>query len=449
MIRYRLAVFMFFAALLPLLPVAAQQGAADTIISDTELLDANAMTQLEIEHFLAAKKSYLLNYFATVDDAGNRLTAPAIIFQAAQTHRINPKFLLALLQKEQGLIEDPAPQQSQLDWATGYACLDNQACNERWRGFAKQVNSAAEQFRYYFDHITDYNFQPGKQSIVDGVPVTPKNIVTAALYNYTPHVQGNRLFSALWQKYFMHELPDGSLVKVADSPTVWLLQHGERRAFKSELALRSRYKAPAPLMVNQADLDQFNEGPAIEFPVYALLRSRTTGAIYLLTTDAKRHITSMEVFRSLGFNLEEVDDVDDTQLAAIPESAAITLGDSYPTGAVLQDTSTGALFYVEAGRKYPIIHTSLLKANYPSFKIAAVTTDALDAFTTSLPVTFHDGALVKGSGPNVYVISNQQKRLITSESVFKTIGYQWNSVIVTSDAVLDLHPTGDPIQLVQ
>ena len=47
--------------------------------------------------------------------------------------------------------------------------------------------------------------------------------------------------------------------------------------------------------------------------------------------------------------------------------------------------------------------------------------------------------------PKVYLIENGQRRWITSEAVFNNLGYDWNDIIVVTQAILDLIPEGDPI----
>lgn len=430
----------------PLVTAAAGSMDYNFVISDAEMIAFESMNQTEIQDFLQAKGGYIRNYVVDSGDGGI-ISAPELIFRASRNFLLNPKFLLVLLQKEQGLVEDATPKPTQLDWATGYGCLDNQPCNERWRGFRKQVNSAAEQFRYYYDHIDEYNFRPGKTSYIDGQAVTPKNRVTAALYNYTPHLAGNNLFKTLWTNYFVTTLPDGTLAQVSGEDGVWLIQNGLKRPFKSRLALVSRYNADHVVSVTKSDLDVFTQGVDIEFAAYSLLQGASSHDIYLLTNDQKRHITSMDVFRSLGFNPEEIDVVADERLSQIPDGRPVTLQDSYPTGTLLKDKVSSDLFYVESGRKYPILAPAIATVNYPQLKPQKAAGPDLKKYSTGLPVKFRDGTLVKAAGPEVYVISNEKKRYITSEKVFNTIGYKWKNIVQTTDVVLDLHEMGDPLTL--
>jgi hypothetical protein len=433
-----------------IVPFFALAQTADTaiaqIITDDDYTDFQSMTASDIQRFLERKNSSLRTYGMTLD-SGERISAALHIYRVAQIYRINPKVILTVLQKEQSLIEDGAPQQSQIDWAMGYGCFDGQQCDDHWRGLAKQISSAAEQMRYYFDHVTEFNFQPNKTSVVDATMVTPTNIATAALYNYTPHLHGNVMFQNLWNRYFVTKLPDGTVVQAPGDPLVWLIQGGQRRLFASALALASRANKNAIVTIRPADLMNYAVGPDIQFAQYALLRGNPSGRIYLLVNDQKRWIVSMDVFRTLGFNPEEVEQVSDEGLVAIADGSVIAMGDAHPTGSFLRDAASKNLYYVESGHKYPVVDAAIMSINYPTLRSLTVPTTVLDSYMTSLPMTLKNGILIKGSAPDIYVISNGMKLLIPTESVFRSIGYAWANVRVVNDAVLAVHPAGAPLEL--
>lgn len=126
---------------------------------------------------------------------GEGQTAAEIIYEAAQTHRINPQVLLVLLEKEQSLITDDYPNNVQYRSATGYGCPDTAACDSKYYGLKNQINKAAELFRYTLDN--GYYAYPEKTSGVyvayhpnkncGSSEVWIENRATAALYRYTPY----------------------------------------------------------------------------------------------------------------------------------------------------------------------------------------------------------------------------------------------------------------------
>lgn len=408
----------------------------------------------EIKNFLIKKGGFLANY-SLANPEGKIMTAAEIIYDRATTNKISPKFLIVLLQKEMSLIEDTAPKQSQLDWATGYGCFDDSPCNTRWQGFWKQVNSASLQFRDYMDNPQLYTYKKGEtytftnsySTTVNGTTVvTPVNTATAALYNYTPHVyNGNYNFYKIWQRYFTKNYFDGSLLQAEGEAGVWLIQDGKKRAFLTKGALTSRHDVNKIIMVEKADLDKYETGTPIKFAQYSLIKS-PNGTVYLIVDDKKRGFTSKEVFRTIGFSPEEVVNATWEDVNAYEEGTPITASSTYPTGALLQNKQTGGVYWVMDGEKAPLLDAVFLKTMFKNKKIIPVSSEELDKYITTDPVLFRDGELLKSSiSPAVYLITNGQKRAITSGEVFESLGYKWNNIITVHPKVLYLYDEGEPI----
>lgn len=420
------------------------------IISDSEILNYNSMTLEEVKAFINSREGALKNYSVATDD-GRTISAAEVIYERAVANKVNPKFLLILIQKEQSLLTDAAPQQSQYDWATGYGCPDTGGCNARWQGFYKQINSASLQFRSYVDEPQLYKYQAGGTYTFtntgrgDAV-VTPANQATAALYNYTPHVyNGNYNFWRLWNNYFSRLFPDGSLAQAEGEKGVWLIQGGLKRPFTSRGALTSRYDPKKILTVNKSDLDAYSLGAPIRFAQYSLVRS-PQGDIYLLVDAYKRKIASPEVFKTLGFNPEEVDNASNEDLSGYGEGVPITANDAHPTGALLRDTKSGGVYYVINNTKAPLIDPIFLKTKFKGLKAVKPQADELDKYEKIEPVKFEDGYLLKSTTSiGVYVISNGKKRPIVSAKAFEQLDYKWENILVIKPQTLALYDEGEPI----
>jgi len=445
----------------------------NNIISDQEMLDSNSMTLADIEVFLRNQGGYISkNNFPNY--AGQQKTAAQIIYDAANNYdcggtdveatapisvkeakcqkvSINPKFLIVLLQKEQSLITDKEPSQSQLDWATGYGCPDGGGCNDRWRGFGRQVNSASLQFFDYIKNPNNYGFRAGQTYTISntGRPasvVTPANNATAGLYNYTPHVyNGNFNFHNLWMRYFTFSYPNNTLLQVKGEPGVWLIQNGVKRPFLSKGALTSRYDLNKVVQVSKSVLDKYTKGAPIKFAQYSLIQS-PAGTVYLLVDDTKRGIDSTEAFRKIGFNPEEVVSASWEDINAYADGLPITATSSFPTGALLQDSVSGGVYYVTEGTKAPLWDRSLLSTKFKWKSITKETPEKLASYKTVEPAIFNDGELLKSNvSPAVYVIDNKKKRPITSGKIFEDLGYSWKNVITVPTKILDLYGDGEPL----
>lgn len=208
-----------FVALLSSLLVAAPQQAealsgnefnAGYIISDALFYDGQAMTEAQIQAFLVARGSGLRTYRSDVAPrprqvssttgnvrceafaGGQALLASTIIYQAQSACGISAKVILVTLEKEQGLIHNPAPSEAALARAMGYACPDTAPCAPTTLGFGNQVYSGTIQLNTY--KAAKFEMQPGVHAIAfhpnaacGSTNVNVLNYATAALYSYTPY----------------------------------------------------------------------------------------------------------------------------------------------------------------------------------------------------------------------------------------------------------------------
>src|SRR3989338_2500709 len=245
-LAYFLIVLLLGLVLSPILVFAQQDFNANYLISDEELQNWQSLGRSEILSFLRDKDGYIAE-LKTADKDGVSKRVSDIIYNAGKEHKINPKYLLVKLQKEQSLVTDADPTQKQLDWATGYGVCDNCSMDDpsiqKHKGFGIQVDSAAAIMRWYYDHVNREPWikQAFQTYLIDGQSVQPANLATAFLYTYTPHIHGNQNFWNLWQRWFEQVYPNGSLLKATDDATVYLIQDGKKRPFANFSALITRF----------------------------------------------------------------------------------------------------------------------------------------------------------------------------------------------------------------
>jgi hypothetical protein len=423
------------------------------LASDDQMLNMNEISKRELDVFL--KKGSLATYVGP-DFSGTNRTASDIIWNAAQTFKINPQFLLVLLQREQSLVEDDSPRQKQLDWAMGYAVCDDCSMNDpriqKFKGFGNQLHYAAKRIResYLSDLLTKgrtvSGVGPGIPIQIDNKTIIPANFVTSSLYTYTPHLHGNENFVRIWDKWFTKVFPSGSVLEDRETKDLWLIQFGTKRPITSKTAFYSRFNPQNLVPINTSDLQTYPVGTPISFPNYSLLRKENTSTIYLIVDDTKRGFLSQEAFRSHGFSPDEIVDVTAKELSAYSEGVPITANTKHPSGMLLQSNTTNGVFHVINGRKHPIVSMEVLNANFPSANIVPVDDENLAAYETSDFVKFQDGTLVgTKDAPEVYVIENGLRRHITDEATFLTYGWQWNQIVWTNKNTVLIHELGDPL----
>ena len=171
----------------------------NNIITDNDVMDYNSMTIEQIRDFISQQGGTLGAYL----DPASNMPAYWLIWQAAQEFRINPKFILTMLQKEQSLVTDPNPTQNQYDWAVGYSCYGG-VCLDKYKGFTNQIRGMANKVmnsymadlnlkskhkNNFFCTFTKWCVGDAKQT-QDYQLIIPQNKATAALYTYNPYQGG-------------------------------------------------------------------------------------------------------------------------------------------------------------------------------------------------------------------------------------------------------------------
>lgn len=449
------------AVLFPLRARAEVAFNANTVLDDrdldTTLAPGSSLSPAAVAQFLGSTGGALGRM--TFLDAGVQLTVPQIITRAAAESHISAQYLLALLEKEQGLISDPTPTQRQLDFATGFGCPSS--CDPAYRGFAVQVHRAAARTRQYLEDLAARNQTVSGWGVgvtkvtVDGIAVTPTNRATAAVYTYNPLVGkyggGDSRYGAtsllwrLWQRWFVARYPDGTLLRASGSGGIWLLENGQRRPFTSRSAFLSGNDPAKVIEVPSSVLALYPVGTPIRFPSFGLVQIET-GGVYLLDGEVKRPIPSRTVFRSLGFNPEEVIRARASDLADLARGEPVSEDDQFPTGQLFQIRGTGGIIYVKGGERHAVIDRAIWKTRFGSARPTAITVADALRYRPGDPVRFRDGELVTAKGdPTIYVISNRAKRPIAGMDTFRRLGYRWSNIVWTSTAALALHPTGEPV----
>jgi hypothetical protein len=422
------------------------------VLADSDLFDSGSMSLEQLQAFLELKGGSLARYI----EPATRLSAANIIYSVARDFQLNPKFLLALLQKEQSLVEDPAPSQSSYDWATGYAVCDD--CDvsspllQRYKGFYNQVFNAAR--RISEDYLPALKTQgrtltglgPGYPGIIDGVQVTPANFATAIAYTYTPHLHGNQVLWQVWNKYFARSYPDGTLVAEDGAKDIWLIEGGVRRKFQNMSVLLSRGATPRDVVrVSRTELLKYEEGVPIKFANYSFLRS-PRGTVYLLVGDTLRGFASREALRRVGVNPGEIVNVKQEDLSAYTEAEPITVKSVFPLGTLLSDSKTGGVFWIQDGVKHPIWSREILASNFPGRRATKSTAKELAKYETGSPVLFRDGDLVRSkTDSTIYLISNRERRPFDSTETLTELGFDLKNVATTTEAALAIHAVGQVI----
>lgn len=190
------------------------------LIDNPTFINNGTMSESVIQSFLTNIGSGLAGYSdveacdSTIapyyPNCGQTVSAAQIIYDASQAYGVNPRVILATLEKEQSLVTDPNPSSSQINCAMGY-----NSCSG-YVGFFTQVDNGTWVLKYNYEgafgnaswlawspashypcsnasSLYNNGLYPGN-TVTFADPggtaetVTLANAATASLYCYTPYV---------------------------------------------------------------------------------------------------------------------------------------------------------------------------------------------------------------------------------------------------------------------
>lgn len=427
---------------------------ANAILDDRDIFNVENMNLQQLRAFLNSRGT--LGRIKMMDIDGVEKPPADIIWRVANSYKLNPQYLLVVLQKEQSLVEAKNPTQKQFDWAMGYAVCDSCSMDDpsiqHFKGFANQLEYAAKQHRerYLIQLLgrgtTISGQAPGKKVLIDGIEVTPRNNATAMLYTYTPHIHGNLNLWRIWRRWFSLDFPEGTLVQGKTTGKYYLIRNGQKRPFTSRLIAASIMDVNKAAIAEDSELTVYADGLPISFANYSIVRT-PEDKLYLIVGETKRLIASEAVFRKLGFVEDDVVDGTQEELASYTDGRDITANSQYLTGILAKDPK-GTIWFVQDGERKKIPHPAFLNLYFKAKKPKAMTQAQIDALKDAGAFTLRDGELVKSeASPAVYVVENATLRPIASGEAFEHLGWQWRNVIPLPDKLITSYPVGLPVDI--
>jgi LysM repeat protein len=339
------------------------------IISDSVFYDFGTMKVADIQRFLESKvptckakagaptclKNYVEDILEKPGEDGKCLpmaakpaqTAAQIIYEVSKACSINPKVLLVVLQKEQGLIQSVNPTPYMYKAAMGFGCPDSDPaiCGKVHSGLFNQLYKAAGQLQWYGDPRGSFtylkvgrsaNIRLSPDASCGTKPVMIKSIATTALYYYTPYTPndaamknlygsgdkcsayGNRNFWRFYTDWFGSTIGGGFLLKSASSGTYVIVDNNKYLVTDPDLLAAISPLGPIGT-ISQDYLNSFTDAGVLSRVVKSV-----TGQYYFVDGGKKYTFSSCDLVAQFALDCATAVQLTASQLAAFANGGSMT-----------------------------------------------------------------------------------------------------------------------------
>ena len=202
---------------------------------------------------------------------------------------------------------------------------------------------------------------------------------------------------------------EGTLVKSKDNPAVYIIINDEKRLLSGFVFKQRGYSFTNVLSAEPGELDTYPTGLLMPPLDETLIKANEEPAVYHVGNGILEPL-SLFVFTQRGYKFKDEVSVQEADLSAWPVGKPMPP----PTGLLVKNKTTPAVYYIESGTKRPISY-GVFMANRFSFKNVIIASDEdLAQLETGDELRLPERALVKTKdNPAVYYLVDGVLRPLT------------------------------------
>lgn len=128
-------------------------------------------------------------------------------------------------------------------------------------------------------------------------------------------------------------------------------------------------------------------------------------------------------------------------------TVTLTVNNGIPDGSLVKGSGPDVYLLQLGLRRHVFSLQNFVAWGFSFANVRTVSDTELAAYPVGQPLLdlFATGGLIQGSGPAVYVMDGGVKRHAVSAEMFAQCGYQWDQITHIPDSLLDATPTGNPL----
>jgi hypothetical protein len=173
--------------------------------------------------------------------------------------------------------------------------------------------------------------------------------------------------------------------------------------------------------------------------------------VYQLRGGLKREVPNAHTFAARGFNWGSINKVPDGYVHSLPFGRPLL--DVVADGNLMRGSGP-AVFVMEGGTRRHVDSAGVMASCGYGWDAIYVLPDSLlgmiaEGHTIHGPPCPHlspsDGALIKGSGPAIFLMQRGLRRRVPNALTFEALGLHWGNVDTIADSTLAEMPSGQPV----
>ena len=459
----------------------AKQAAAFTpnynpsnLIDDRTFTDTGTMSVSSIQSFLTKEGSHLASYHSVeacdstiapyYSHCGSNISAAQTIYDAAHAYGINPRTILATMEKEQSLITDPSPSSSQINCAMGYNSCTN------FVGFFTQVDNGTWVLRYNYEgalrDATWLKWSPGSNypcsSAKSGFysnglypnntvtfadaggkakTITLANAATSSLYCYTPYVgpYSETGYSGSYNFVYYFQLWWGTtygspFFRVSGTSAVYITGANDTYYHVTSPSQMAEYGFGTKTSSIDAVTSSYLSGLTYAGNLSLVARFNGGDPVYLMGNKRSHYISSSALLNDYGYTSSDVSNLASWVYDYLNHSTNLQN--------VMKQSDASAIYYVSGGKKQHITswnaYTTLGSPVYSSRSSVTLDSYTASQISTGAPI-MTSGSLTKDTNDNTYGVWNGTALQAINSTVAKNTGLPAYSA---PSSVIGQLPTG-------
>ena len=243
-----------------------------------------------------------------------------------------------------------------------------------------------------------------------------------------------------------YTLNNKDLIKTPNSG-IFLYENNTKYPFvNTEIFDSYNYNYDAIKVIDALTFDSFPTGSNIAIKNGTLIKSASDPTVYMVEDGRKRRVNNPGLFLSQGYKWERIKTVSQQTLDLHPLGLEYTVTPltTLESGITLMQAPGSPIYSVKNNIKYPFINSEVFESyNYISANIQSVTQETLNTFPTGDNLMIRNGSLIRSTtSPDIFIIEDGRRRKIVDPGILFRSGYKWDRIKAVSQQTLDLHPLG-------